>query len=271
MQDKCMEDNKNFVCNCGKEFLSKSGLISHQQHCDGTGTLRDKKRKQVTWICPRCGYNIKNSRKKHLDYCDGSGPRRVKRKNNPIKKGTPEFSKKISEGLRKKYDTDPDIRNRVSNGLRRAYSEGKLTGRASTLEKEEDRKKKISETMKLNPACGGLRHGSGRGKKGWYKGYFCDSSWELAFVIYCLEHDISIVRNQEKFPYQWNNEIHYYIPDFIMEDGSYTEIKGYKTEQVVAKINQFPKKLEMIDKHKIKKYLDYVVGKYGEKFISLYE
>lgn len=260
-----------FTCVCGKSFYDKSNFIVHQKYCDGTGTKLDKKKQNLIWICPKCGHNIKNNRQKHLDYCDGSGPRRLKRKNNPVKKGSEEFSKRVSEGLKKKYEADPDFKKRISQGLKQAYFEGKITGRASTDEKEIDRRKRISESMKSNPACGGLRHGSGRGKKGWYKGYFCDSSWELTFVIYCLEHGISIVRNQEKFPYQWNNETHYYVPDFIMEDGSYTEIKGYRTEQVEAKINQFPKKLEMIDKYKIKKYLDYVVGKYGENFISLYE
>ena len=41
-------------------------------------------------------------------------------------------------------------------------------------------KRKISETMKNNYNAGGLRHGSGRGHKGWYKNYFCDSTYELS-------------------------------------------------------------------------------------------
>lgn len=32
---------------------------------------------------------------------------------------------------------------------------------------------------------GGYREGSGRGNKGRYKGIHCDSSWELAFVLWC--------------------------------------------------------------------------------------
>jgi len=30
-----------------------------------------------------------------------------------------------------------------------------------------------------------------RGKAGFYKGYHCMSSWELAYVIYNLEHNVS--------------------------------------------------------------------------------
>ena len=42
----------------------------------------------------------------------------------------------------------------------------------------------------IKHAPGGKRHGSGRGKKGWYKGYYCDSTWELAWVIYQLDHGV---------------------------------------------------------------------------------
>lgn len=46
----------------------------------------------------------------------------------------------------------------------------------------EETKRKMSETCKIN--AGGYRPGSGIGKQGWYKNYWCDSSWELAYVIY---------------------------------------------------------------------------------------
>ena len=115
--------------------------------------------------------------------------------------------------------------------------------------------------------------GSGRGKKGWYKGYWCDSSWELAFVIYNIEHDIKFKRSTETFIYTFNNKFHKYLPDFIMEDGTYIEVKGYYTRQVDAKIKQFPKdkKLIVIDSKGIKKYINYCILKYGKTFINLYD
>jgi len=118
---------------------------------------------------------------------------------------------------------------------------------------------------------GGKRQGSGRGKKGWYKGYFCDSSWELAWVIFNLEHNISFERNNEGFEYEFEGVEHKYYPDFKMEDGSYVEVKGYMTEQNKCKIQQFKGKLQIIFRDNIKFILDYVVGKYGNKFIDLYE
>lgn len=133
----------------------------------------------------------------------------------------------------------------------------------------EETKRKTSISCKKR-GMGGYRKGSGRGKKGTYKGYYCDSSWELAYVVYNLEHSITFRRNEELFPYNWNNEVHYYKPDFI-EGDTFIEIKGYFTEQVKAKSESFPYKLRFLDKNSIKPYLDYVINKYGNDFIRLYE
>ena len=134
----------------------------------------------------------------------------------------------------------------------------------------EETKRKVSETCKKNKLSGGYRKGSGRGKKGTYKGYYCDSSWELAYVIYNLDHNIKFERNEKLFPYKFNGEQHKYKPDFI-ENGIYVEIKGYFTEQVKAKEFAFPYQLKYIDKESIKPYLSYVEEKYGKDFIRLYE
>lgn len=159
--------------------------------------------------------------------------------------------------------------NKIKTKLSLA-KKGKTTGIASTYEKEMARRKKISLSMKNNPKVGGYRFGSGRGKKGRYKGFWCDSSWELVYIIYCIEHDIRIERNWSKFKYIWNNQVRYWIPDFI-ENSVYVEIKGYLTDKVYAKIKQFPYTLKVITENEIRTYLDYVLTKYGKNFISLYE
>lgn len=129
------------------------------------------------------------------------------------------------------------------------------------------------ETIKkMKKTCGGYRQGSGTGKHGKYKGYYCDSSWELAFVIYNLEHNIKFERNKRKFVYVYEGKELNYLPDFII-DGKYIEIKGYRSKQWEAKFNQFPKNetLEVLTKNEMKPYLDYVIEKYGKDFIKLYE
>lgn len=143
-------------------------------------------------------------------------------------------------------------------------------GIASTPEKEAERKRKISETMKKNPLAGGRRIGSGRGKQGWYKGIYCDSSWELAFLAYYLDHNMNIKRCEERREYFYNNEKHTYIPDFITDEGI-IEIKGYKTNQWKAKLEQNPD-IKVLYEEDIKPYLKYVIEKYGNNFYeTLYE
>ncbi len=109
-------------------------------------------------------------------------------------------------------------------------------------------------------------------KFGTYEGYHCDSSWELAFVIYNLDHNIEFVRNTERFPYEYNGKIHTYYPDFIV-DNVYYEIKSYFDDKVFNKCRDFPKNktLIVLDKDKMQPYLDYVINKYGKDFNTLYD
>ena len=62
-----------------------------------------------------------------------------------------------------------------------------------------------------------------------------------------------------------------WIPDFIMSDGTYIEIKGVITEQVNAKLNSFSEKLILLTEKDMKHIFDYVFSKYGKSFIYLYE
>lgn len=142
----------------------------------------------------------------------------------------------------------------------------KATGRAKTEEAEKIRISKIQE--KARASNGGYRQGSGRGKKGWYKGIFCDSSWELAYLIYCIDNNIEIRRNTEKRKYTFNGKIMTYIPDFVV-DGICVEIKGYKTEQWLAKL-EANTDVKVLYEDDLKGIFDYVKDKYGAEYINLY-
>lgn len=122
---------------------------------------------------------------------------------------------------------------------------------------------------KVTNTHGGYRKGSGRGKSGWYKGYWSDSSWELAFIIYNIDHGVYFERNTAKFNYVFEGQEKHYIPDFVIS-GIYYEIKGYYTNQVGEKIKQFPHQLYIIDKNTIQPYLNYAISTYGKDFIDLY-
>lgn len=175
----------------------------------------------------------------------GGAKRGRKAWNKGLKKSTSESVKKYSETISKNYSGE----------------NSPWYGKHHT----EETKMKLAKS-------GGYRKGSGRGKRGTYKGYYCDSSWELAFVIYNLENGIEFTRNRKKFKYLFEGKEHYYMPDFVI-NGSFVEIKGYWTKQWQAKMDQFPKheKLIVIDKHGISKYLNYAEDKYGKEFIKLYD
>lgn len=117
---------------------------------------------------------------------------------------------------------------------------------------------------------GGLRDGAGRGKSGKYKGIRCDSTWELAWVIYQIDHNIEFQRNHQGFKYEYNGSTHTYYPDFMI-DGVYYEIKGYESPQFMAKKLAFPYELIVIGKAEIVTFINYAKSKYGNNLILAYD
>ena len=92
---------------------------------------------------------------------------------------------------------------------------------------------------------GGYREGSGRSKSGYYKGFFCGSTYELVYYIYCKDHNIRVERNEQTYPYEWEGKTHTYLPDFITDNGL-VEIKGYHTKQVDAKVSAVDKPIKVL-------------------------
>ena len=235
-----------YICKyCGKQCKNKNSLAQHEVRCKSNPdsiTIRPHKktcRKGINlgriWV--NNGKDMKFIRPDELPSYSNMGW---------IRGFHSEYKRKISDSLI-----------------------GRTKGVASTKEKEIERRKKISQTMKKNPNSGGKRVGSGRGKKGWYKGFFCDSSWELAFVLYHLDNGLYIERCNIKRRYIFNNTEHHYFPDFITDDGI-VEIKGYNTEQWQSKLEQNSDIIVLYEPD-MKKYIDYAINKYGKDYIRLYE
>lgn len=80
---------------------------------------------------------------------------------------------------------------------------------------------------------GGLREGSGRAKTGRYKGMYYGSTYELVWGLYNQAHDIGYDRCYEVFLY--NDGKNRYHPDFVLENGTIVEIKGFWSEDVDRK------------------------------------
>lgn len=129
----------------------------------------------------------------------------------------------------------------------------------------------INKTGYMKGKTGGYRKEAGRGKMGWYRGYYCNSSWELVWVIYQLEHGLQFKRNTRGFEYQFENRKYKFYPDFILDNGEYVEIKGWVTKKDKEKINQFKHSLKVIRGKDLKDMFDYVIDKYGKNYTYLYE
>lgn len=156
-----------------------------------------------------------------------------------------------------------------------SYHKGVLEGRIkpSCLGKSipVETRKKISSSMKGNSNFSVER--LGRGKKGSYKGFFCASRYELAYVVYCLDHNIKIERNKEYFYYEYDGKKRRYYPDFIV-DNTLIEIKGFHTDQVDIKLTAVNKPIKILYYKDIEHCFKYIEERYGLNYaniIRLYE
>ena len=239
-----MKRNKIVCPECGQE-ISKSNFTKHQRrHQDHPETFEIPKFKldHDGLDCQFCGKTCKNRNSlcNHERQCNQNPNKQVIYRpgfndfgrtawNKGLNKETSEGVKKHSKSLLQWYMEHPD------------HTQGGFKERSN----------------------------SRKYKFGTYKGYYCDSSWELAFLVYNIDHGIQTIRNTEAFPYEYEGKVRKYYPDFII-DGVYYELKGIVTERELAKINQFPKELKiiMITQKEIQKYISYCKITYGNDFVS---
>lgn len=127
------------------------------------------------------------------------------------------------------------------------------------------------KTVKPPLTPGGYRQGSGRGKHGWYKGFYLDSNYELAYLIYCLDHDKKIQRNTKSFGYtDSNGNLRKYYPDFRV-NGVLTEIKGYYTKDLTLKINSVNEPINVLFPKDLDQVFEYVENKTNLQIAELYK
>lgn len=251
------ESAYKFECpHCGKR-LTASGMATHVERCvknpDRIPTEYELKLQQeqnkpeidIPGECRFCGKHChnQNSLRNHERLC----------KMNPDRQSTIMESKEWQTEMRSRIDysnpwnkgkTAADdsriasgelARQRTLKGVERMRAEGRKPGCAATPETEVLRRNRISAGMHMNANCGGKRHGSGRGKKGWYRGYFCDSTYELVYIIYNLDNGIEFKKCDRVYTYEYKGETHKYYPDFELADGTIVETKGYYSEVVDIK------------------------------------
>lgn len=226
--------------------------------CDyGCGQEARYQRKNGKWCCSKNVCQCPAIRKKlvenHVDskevYKNLSAE--TKRRMNWNKNLTAENN----ESIRKMRDK---VRQQFASGERK----GTFTGKQHSKET----KKLISKNTKASYNYN-VQRKSGRGKKGYYKGFWCDSTYELAYIIYCLDHGISIQRNKEYFIYTYQGKQHRYYPDFIV-NGEIIEIKGFSNgvlpfKEQALKLSGKPYKILFPkDLHYV---FDYILKTYNKK------
>jgi hypothetical protein len=125
------------------------------------------------------------------------------------------------------------------------------------------------------PHIGGYRQGSGRSKSGYYKGIYCGSTYELAWVIYRLDHNLSVKRFDGYILYGDNKK---YYPDFI-DNNCVIEIKGWTTtdtdiiiEQKMLASSLAGYKVILLKKEDLQKEFCWIIEKYNtNKVYTLYD
>jgi hypothetical protein len=102
---------------------------------------------------------------------------------------------------------------------------------------------------------------------GKYKGIWCDSSWELAWVVFGFDFEVELHRVKRSFLYKYNGKKHEYFPDFYLPSiDMYVEVKNYMSSRDEAKVSQFPYDIEVIVGEEMDPILYYARVNYGDKF-----
>jgi predicted nucleic acid-binding Zn ribbon protein len=208
-------------------------------------------------------FNVKKQKKFCSRSCGASF-------NNKIRKMNPSWKNKISNTLKNRF-----IKNGSWGNIKEKKKYYCLTCNSPISYK---RKTCSSECLlkfkKLNPpinGSGGYRKGSGRGKHGWYDNIYFDSTYELAFYIYCKNKNIEIKRCEDTFEYiniDGNKRI--YHPDFRV-NGKITEIKGYYTPNVDLKIKSVNEPIDIFYKENLKEIFQFVETYTNLKIKNLYK
>lgn len=283
------------TCECGKTFTSSQKFGGHACHCkehlSAIGRYEQSfhnpvnKQSHITatrnykltqWIaekhtCEKCGNTMTEK--------FGSGRFCSQVCANSHSKSEEE-RKRISDSVRQSISTKGITEHNISEYMQ-SPKRCPICNTVIPYEKRENstcsvlcgnKLQSIKMTDKIEQ---GITHTNVRHKYkyGTYKGYECDSSWELAFIMYCLDHNVNVTRNRNKsFVYTYKGKEHRFFPDFIIDNVFY-EIKNYPSELTDAKFNAASKEvsIRILYWNDIKKYVRYCEDTYGKEYFKLYD
>ena len=186
-----------------------------------------KQDEQGFYICPECNKKFsKHGIGSHYFLQHTEEGKKHKQKEHYANKGNRAWN------TGKTKTTDKRLA-KTSETLKEGYRTGRIIPSFLGKNMSEKTRQKISKKLQGNTNY--KPHKSGRGYKGYYKGVFCSSGYELAWVIYNLDHNISFKRCNTFIEYELEGKKHKYFPDFELPDGTLVEIKGVQTDLVITK------------------------------------
>ena len=229
-------------------------------------------------ICERCGKEFIGNASKYSTnrFCSRSCANSRLNISNEIKKRISESVKKAHNSLVTKEKYAKFYQELKNQNIKNYYKNPKLCIICKEKIPYENKNRDTCSKechLKLQQKNASLQKVHGKGKKGYYKGFWCDSSYELAYVIYCLDHNIKIERCKEYFEYEYQGKKHRYYPDFIVDD-EIIEIKGFWTELVDIKLKVVNKPIKILYRQDLQFCFDYIKEVYNKvesNVIDLYD
>ena len=216
----------------------------------------------MSFICQYCGKECKNlnSLRQHEIRCK-SNPNKITvisnfvsynnyRKQNNIP-GKNHFTKARELGLEIPTVTQ-ETRNKISESSRT-----RLLLYWANYENRKRASSYMKAAAKKHPESYSGANVNGRTPVIDYNGIKLNGSWEVLVAKVLDEYNIQWNRPTNPFKYEWNNNTHYYYPDFYLpEYDKYIEVKGYERERDICKYKAVPnlivikrKEIELIKKN----------------------
>lgn len=271
-----------YICKyCGKEFDSGRKLGGHVIYCKCNPNKRSKEKqleignkkrifanyKTYTFVCEVCGkeYQLELSENsynkgKYKKTCSVECAKKLTAQHT----NKTEKNKKIAKALNKNVPWNKGINNRKCEYCGSIILDRPKSKYCCDEHMKIARHNKLSENCKIHKLGGYNPNSIKKHHHGDYKGIHCDSSWELAYVVYCLEHNIQITNCKEVRYYVVNNKTKKYFPDFVVNN-EIIEIKGYYDINAKLKHEQNPD-IKILFKKDLENALEYTISKYGKNF-----
>lgn len=255
---------------CGKECESNIGFGGHikQVHKINTKDYYDSYLKQKDEGMCTCGketkfVNVVVGYRKHcsLKCAHNDEESKIKRRKTNLERyGTENVL------------SSEKIRNKLHQTMLEKYGSTEIF--STTHFKEKHKKNSIKKYKVAHPMQNKDVYAKNAKSRKHYKynDVYFDSSWELAFWVYCLDNNIKIEREPLKIKYiDENNKQHYYYPDFRINNLQIIEIKGDQYLDIDGKLLDKSKQkcieennIEIWNYNKVKPYLDYCENKFQD-------